>query len=195
MKIAFIGITMNAIELLESQHREIERLFSRIEKVTKPDAREKLFVTIADKLAIHAAIEEHRFYPAVKEKRTEDLLLEALEEHLRIKRVLADLLEREVSDESFDAKIKILREQVEHHFGEAESDLFPKVRKLLAEDELDALGQAMSAEHSELTRDVRGPRTTPPQTVRTLSIAPTTSTRRRVYPSEYASRVSHGESR
>ena len=141
---------MNAIDLLESQHREVEKLFPRIEKAASPAAKEALFAEIADKLAVHAAIEEHRFYPAVKAKRTEDILLEALEEHLGIKRVLADLLETEASDESFDAKVKVLKEQVEHHVGEEENDLFPKVRKLLSKDDLEAIGQEMSAEQSEL---------------------------------------------
>ena len=89
---------MNAIDLLESQHREVAKLFPRIEKAASPAAKEALFAEIADKLAVHAAIEEHHFYPAVKAKRTEDILLEALEEHLGIKRVLADLLETEASD-------------------------------------------------------------------------------------------------
>src|SRR3954466_5751849 len=122
---------MSAIDLLESQHREVEKLFSQIEKAKDGAKKTELFEEIADKLAIHAAIEEHHFYPAVKEKRTEDILLESLEEHLGIKRVLADLLDIDASDESFDAKIKVLKEQVEHHVEEEENDLFPKVKKVL----------------------------------------------------------------
>lgn len=141
---------MNAIDLLEAQHHEVDDLFSKIEKAKDAAAKEKLFVQIADKLATHAAIEEHQFYPAVKAKKTEDVLLESVEEHLGIKRVLADLLETPPSDESFDAKIKVLKEQVEHHVEEERTDLFPKVRKLLSKDELDALAQEMTAEQVEL---------------------------------------------
>jgi hemerythrin superfamily protein len=148
---------MNAIELLEAQHREIRRLLSRLEVAIKPDAKQKLFIAVADKLAIHAAIEERRFYPAVKGQQIDGVLLEALEEHLRIKRVLAAMLASEISDDSFDAKIKVLKEQVEHHVGEEEGCLFPEVEKLLAKDELEALGQAMSATASEL-RDTGKPR-------------------------------------
>ena len=139
---------MNAIDLLESQHREVEALFSRLEKGGK--AKQKTFEEVADKLAMHAAIEEHHFYPAVKAKRTEDILLESLEEHLGIKRVLTDLLQTSAEDDTFDAKIKVLKEQVEHHVEEEEGDLFPKVRKLLDKDQLEALGQEMSAEQAEL---------------------------------------------
>jgi hemerythrin superfamily protein len=141
---------MNAIDLLKSQHREVEKLFSQIEKAKDASKKEQLFIKVADSLAVHATIEEHHFYPAVKAKRTEDILLEALEEHLGIKRVLSDLLDTEIEDETFDAKLKVLKEQVEHHVGEEETDLFPKVAKLFDKDELEAVGQAMSEEQAEL---------------------------------------------
>ena len=141
---------MNAIDLLESQHREVEKLFSKIEKAKSASAKAELFATIADKLAVHAAIEEHHFYPAVKAKRTEDILLESLEEHLGIKRVIADLLDVDAGDETFDAKCTVLQEQVSHHVEEEETDLFPKVKKLFDKDQLEAIGQEMSAEQAEL---------------------------------------------
>jgi len=140
---------MNAIDLLKSQHHEVSKLFSQIEKAPTEEKTE-LFEEIADKLAVHAAIEEHHFYPAVKAKRTEDILLESLEEHLGIKRVIADLLEVDAEDETFDAKVKVLKEQVEHHVEEEESDLFPKVKKLFDKEQLEAIGQEMSAEQAEL---------------------------------------------
>ncbi|HVV48770.1 MAG TPA: hemerythrin domain-containing protein [Polyangia bacterium] len=141
---------MSAIDLLESQHREVEKLFSQIEKASDSEKKTQLFEQIADKLAIHAAIEEHHFYPGVKAKRTEDILLESLEEHVTIKRTLADLMKIDAEDETFDAKVKVLKEEVEHHVGEEESDLFPKVKKILSAAELDALEQEMVAEQEEL---------------------------------------------
>jgi hemerythrin superfamily protein len=86
----------------------------------------------------------------VRAKRTEDILLEALEEHVGIKRVLADLLETEAKDPTFDAKIKVLSEQVEHHVKEEETELFPKVKKILGAQELEALGQNMETEQIEI---------------------------------------------
>lgn len=141
---------MNAIELLESQHREVKKLFSQIEKAKTSPSKAKLFAQIADKLAVHASIEEHHFYPSVRAKRTEDILLESFEEHLAIKRVIADLLQLDASDDTFDAKLTVLKEEVEHHVGEEEGELFPQVRSLMQEDELEAIGQAMSAEQADL---------------------------------------------
>jgi hemerythrin superfamily protein len=152
---------MSAIDLLESQHRQVEKLFKQLEKATKSDRKQRLFEEIADKLAVHAAIEEHHFYPAVKARRTEDILLEAVEEHLTIKRTLADLLKIDAEDETFDAKVKVLKEEVEHHVQEEESDLFPKVKKILAAEELDTLEQQMVAEQGELEEE-GNPRTAIP---------------------------------
>jgi hemerythrin superfamily protein len=143
-------VDVNAVDMLESQHREVEDLFAKLEKADRGDRKQKLFTQIADKLAVHASIEEEAFYPAVKAKRTEDILLESLEEHLGIKRVLADLIDLDASDETFDAKTKVLQEQVEHHVGEEEDDLFPKVKKIFDEETLIAIAQQMALLQEEL---------------------------------------------
>jgi hemerythrin superfamily protein len=141
---------MNAIDLLESQHREVEDLFAKIEKAKDATRKEEAFIELADGLAIHASIEEHHFYPAVRDRRTEDIVLESLEEHLAIKRVLSDLLDTEIDDESFDAKLEVLKEEVDSHVEDEENDLFPKVMRLFDESELEEIGEAMSAEQAEL---------------------------------------------
>jgi len=145
---------MNAIEMLKKQHREVEKLFSKFEALgdSAVKSKQRVFNDIADALAMHAAIEEKHFYPAVKAKRTEDILLEALEEHLSLKRIIADLLKLEPSAETFDAKVKVLKEQVEHHVGEEEGDLFPKVTKILSASELSELQQQMQATMEVLER-------------------------------------------
>jgi hemerythrin superfamily protein len=140
---------VNAIDLLKQQHREAKELFEKIEKAG-PDEKERLFDQLADALAVHAAIEEQHFYPATKDSRTEELLQEAVEEHLSVKRIIADLLEMEPDDAQFDAKITVLREQVEHHVEEEETELFPKVRKIHSKDELEDLGVLMEQTVKEL---------------------------------------------
>ena len=142
---------MNAIDLLKQQHREVEKLFKKIDKAG-PDEKEQFFDQLADALAVHAAIEEQHFYPATKDARTEDLLQEAVEEHLSVKRIIADLLEMEPDDAQFDAKIKVLQEQVDHHVEEEEDELFPEVQKLHSKDELEDLGLLMEQTAQELKK-------------------------------------------
>src|SRR4051794_28000919 len=103
---------MNAIDMLKKEHRAVEELFEQFEKAGSPDAKRTVFEQIADALAVHATIEEKHFYPAAKGQGTEDLLLESVEEHLEVKRLIADLLELDASDETFEAKVKVLQENV-----------------------------------------------------------------------------------
>jgi hemerythrin superfamily protein len=142
----------HAIDLLTTQHREVEELFSTIE--TAPDLEKKieLFELLADQLAIHTAIEEHHFYPAVKAKETKDLLVESLEEHLAVKRSLSDLLEGNFDETTFNVRIQMLKEQVEHHVEEEEKELFPKVRKSLDSNELISIGERMRMEQEDLEK-------------------------------------------
>jgi hemerythrin superfamily protein len=137
---------MNAIELLTQQHDEVDELIENIEQATDDKHKEVSFLALADKLAAHAKIEEALFYPAVMAKQTEDMLLESVEEHLSIKRVLADLMELDIDDEHFDAKLSVMKEAIEHHAREEEeAELFPKVKQLLVAEELEALGSEMLA--------------------------------------------------
>ncbi|HLL24214.1 MAG TPA: hemerythrin domain-containing protein [Kofleriaceae bacterium] len=78
------------------------------------------------------------------------MLLESLEEHLSLKRVLADLLAIAPEDAKFEPKLHVLAEQAEHHHEEEEEHLFPKVKKLLSSERLDALGSQMRARMDDL---------------------------------------------
>ena len=143
---------MNAIKFLEQQHREVEKLFEKFEKASDgtKKTRHQICQQISDQLAIHAEIEEKIFYPATKDARTEDLLLEAVEEHLSAKRIIADLVEQDPEDHILRAKMKVLQEQVEHHVEEEEKELFPKVKKLLDAERLEELGDEMQELAAEL---------------------------------------------
>jgi len=133
---------VDAIELLMIQHEEAKALFKKIERA-EDDEKQDLFERVADALAVHATIEEKQFYPATRNARTEEMLQEAVVEHLAAKRLIADLLEMTPDDPQFDAKIAVLKEQVEHHIEEEEQELFPEVRRMFKADELEDLGVAM----------------------------------------------------
>jgi len=149
---------MNAIQLLKEQHREIESLFNRFDTMKAASLRRQIFERIADAMAVHTAIEERHFYPAVKQRQTEDLLLASVEAHLEIKRVIVDLLALDSADDSFEAKVRLLRKNIEQHVKEEETDLFPRVEALFDEKALEALAEAMEDTWTDLLRrgDARG---------------------------------------
>lgn len=132
------GITTDVLELLTAQHREVDDL---LEKLQSSGDRKALFTELADKLAAHAAAEEKVFYPSVMTEQTSDLLHESVEEHLAVKRLLADMIAMDIDDEEFDAKLSVLEEQVSHHaHEEEEGKLFPLLRAAMSRDELAAIG-------------------------------------------------------
>ena len=132
---------MNAIELLEGQHREVEALFEKIEKAS---GREKkmIFEEIRRQLELHTKLEEKIFYPAGREV-DEDNTLEAYEEHNVVKDLLKKISTLTPSDESYDAKLTVLKEIVEHHVEEEEEEYFPECRKAWGDVRLQELGMKM----------------------------------------------------
>jgi hemerythrin superfamily protein len=134
---------VDAVKLLINQHRSMEQMLEKVMKETGEQKRKALFAEAGDQLTVHIKSEEEIFYPAVKAARTEDILLESLEEHLSLKRLLADLLELDPSEKAFEPKFKVLKEQTEHHHKEEEENLFPKVNKLMDQAHREKLGRQM----------------------------------------------------
>lgn len=143
---------MDAVELLISQHRKMEDMLEKVLEDGSNEKKKALFAKAADHLTVHIASEEKIFYPAVNGARTEDDLLESLEEHLSLKRLLADLLELDPSDKAFEPKFKVLKEQTEHHHKEEEEHLFAEVRKQIGQAQREALGKEMMSLQVELAK-------------------------------------------
>ena len=134
----------DAIALLKQDHREVEQLFKRFEKVGEKAHRTKgqLVASMIEALSRHAAIEELVFYPAVRREvpKQESSVLEALEEHHVMKWLLSELEALDPAAERFDAKATVLIESVRHHVKEEEGELFPKVRARIERRRLVELG-------------------------------------------------------
>ena len=143
---------LDAVTFLTAQHRDMEDLLAQIADAEDDARKRELFVQAADQLTVHIKAEEEIFYPAVHRARTEDDLLESLEEHLSLKRLLADLIEMDPAEKAFEAKFKVLKEQTEHHHREEEEHLFPAVLKLLDQAQRIALGDEMRLRQASLPR-------------------------------------------
>ena len=144
--------TQDAIALLKQDHRTVEDLFASFEKASGDGKKQKIAQQICLELTVHAQIEEEIFYPACKGKVDEELLKEAFVEHDGAKLLIAEIQAGDgKSDDYFDAKVKVLQEQIEHHVEEEEKrveGLFSQARK--ADIDLDSLGQALARRKQEL---------------------------------------------
>lgn len=141
----------DAVALLKADHRKVEELFEKFEKAKGDGQRKKLAEQICMELTVHAKIEEEIFYPACEGAVEEDLLKEAYVEHDGAKVLIAEIEAGGPDDTFYEAKVKVLSEQIEHHVEEEEKrveGMFSQARK--AGVDMEALGEQMAARKAEL---------------------------------------------
>lgn len=140
---------MNAFELLKQDHKKVSGIFSKLEETTEraEKSRAELFTTLKQELDIHAHIEETIFYPVLKrEAETRAITLEGFEEHKVVKTLLTELEAEDQTTEQWTAKLKVLKENVEHHVEEEEGEMFKSAREVLTNEQIQDLGARMEEE-------------------------------------------------
>jgi len=141
----------DAIALLKADHRTVEDLFEQYESASGDGKKQKIALQICLELTVHAKIEEEIFYPACEGHVEQDLLEEAYVEHDGAKVLIAEIEAGGPDDDYYDAKVKVLSEQIEHHVEEEEKrmeGMFAQARK--AGLDMDALGEQLAARKAEL---------------------------------------------
>lgn len=122
----------DAVALLKADHAEVKAMFEQYEALgDRALVKKKALATkICHELIKHTAAEEELFYPAVRRDAddSEDMVDEATVEHASAKDLIMQILSMEPGDDLYDAKVKVLSEQIEHHVKEEEKEMFPKAR-------------------------------------------------------------------
>ena len=135
---------MRATELLRRQHRTVETLFAKIE-----GGDTDLIEDLANALAAHMTIEHEIFYPVASQVDAQ-LVIESFEEHSVAELALKRALATDLDDESFIARVAVLRELIRHHVREEEENLFPEAESELSNEQLEALGDWMEIRFNEV---------------------------------------------
>lgn len=152
---------MNAIVLLTNDHKLVKKLLEELSATTERAVKKRaeLLQRIEQEVRIHTQLEEEILYPAIKQaggKEEAKMYYEAKEEHRTVDSlVMPDLLETDTGTVEFAGRVKVMKELLEHHIEEEESELFPTARKLLGKDALEAMGQAMEAQKKLLKGEQR----------------------------------------
>ena len=137
---------MDAIALLKADHDKVKKMLAEGEETTEraEKTRTELFDTLKAELMIHERIEEEIFYPALKSHpKARDIVLECYEEHYVVDEIMGELEATPVTDETWGAKFKVMKENIEHHIEEEEGEMFKQARQVFDTDELEALGARM----------------------------------------------------
>jgi hypothetical protein len=155
----------DAIALLKADHRNVEGLFEKFEKAKDAATKQSLATQICTELTVHATIEEEIFYPACTGKIEEDLVKEAYVEHDGAKVMISEISASSPDDDFYDAKVKVLSEEIKHHVHEEEArseGMFAQARA--AGLDMDALGAQMAARKQELLAEIKSKGLPAPQT-------------------------------
>lgn len=143
---------IDAVAMLMNQHRVVERLFQEMSEASGRQKAE-LFEELAEMMALHAAVEEEIFYPELRSEDNESQMLYAAEEHLVVKRTLADMFELEVGDPRFDAKALLVEELFAAHLEEEEEEILPAARERFGAERLVELADEMMSRMAELENE------------------------------------------
>jgi Hemerythrin HHE cation binding domain len=141
--------TSNAIALLKHDHDTLRELFQRFEDAKSRPAKVKIAGQAILELKIHSAIEEDIFYPAIRKKIEKARMNESDEEHHVAKVLIAELEQMDGREDHYEAKFKVLTENVVHHLKEEEDELFPKAKAL--DIDYDEVGRQMLQHRQKLT--------------------------------------------
>lgn len=138
----------NPITIIKNDHKIVEDLFTEYESLgnkafkTKQEIAEQICQTIKQ----HADMEEKLLYPSLEKKLNKEdgkMVDEAYAEHEVVKSLIEAIESIEVEDPQFDAKLKVLHENISHHVKEEESELLPETEKSFSEEELEKMGDEM----------------------------------------------------
>ena len=156
----------NAIDLLKHDHREVEALFREMEATDSDEKKLELGRKICIELLMHAQVEEEIFYPASKEVLDEDetdMVAESTVEHTSVKKLIEDINGMKPDDELFDARFKVLKEQVQHHVEEEENELMPAVAETGVD--LEELGRQIEERKETLKQKMDKPPASKPRKI------------------------------
>lgn len=145
--------TLDALDLLDADHRAVRQLFQEYRELAANDApearRKALAEQICMELTIHAKLEEELFYPPIRDAiRDDDLMDEAEVEHAAARDLIVQILSMDPHEELYDAKVTVLGEYIEHHVREERDEMFPKARR--SGIDLQRLGERLRERKREL---------------------------------------------
>ena len=145
-----LGYDNEAIALIVKDHETVKELFDKYEKAESRREKVKIAAKTIEELSIHAIIEEEIFYPTVRKHITEGIMNEADEEHHVARILVAELAIMDGGEDHYDAKYKVLSENIRHHIKEEEHNMLPKAKSL--DLDFNALAAMMKTRKEELKR-------------------------------------------
>jgi len=135
---------MDIFDVITSDHEKVKKTLDQMQQtsIRATSKREQLLEKLNGDLLPHMYAEEQFFYQILLDETSEqEHVYEAIEEHRAAKVVLADLTDAAADDPRWLARLKVLKELIEHHIEEEESQLFEFARKVIDEERSSSVGR------------------------------------------------------
>ena len=147
---------MDVLDLIKTEHRQIETLFSEIESADNPHKLYECFNQLFDGLNLYAKVEEQTLYPAIRRhcQDTQELVDAAQQDHHKAKQILEELEYLSPTSREFQQKIAELKDVIQHHVQKEENEVFDKVREWMSQEEREQLGSEFKAVKSKLQSEM-----------------------------------------
>jgi hemerythrin superfamily protein len=139
---------MKATDLVLTQHREVEQLFEQLENESEGD-KKGIREELAQNLVAHAVMEEEHLYPAMKNAIRREIEISYVE-HATMAYALSQLLATRPGDDTFQARLHVLKVLVTHHMRQEESEVLKKAESVLGNERLMRLGEEMEARFEQV---------------------------------------------
>jgi hemerythrin superfamily protein len=149
---------MDVYSLMKKDHQEVASLFRRLQAAEGfSETSEQLFAQLREEIELHTHAEEHVFYPALREAEgTQELVVEAVDDHELIRKLLDELATSHMGDEAWNEKLEVLKEHVGEHVEEEESDIFDVARQLFnAEQAVELAQRWQTAKQERMARHAK----------------------------------------
>lgn len=130
------------MKLIEEDHKKTMKGIEELEETKGKEtaARKKTWTMLERDLLAHMKGEEEILYPGLQGD-IEDKILEAIEEHQLVKMASSVLNETSADDKRWLAKLKVIKENIEHHVEEEEDEIFDAAKEKFSKDKLDEMGK------------------------------------------------------
>jgi len=145
---------MDAVQMLLDDHKAVKQWFREYSDAgTRIETKRDLANRILTSLEIHSKLEEEIFYPAVRELGS--IVEHSYEEHRTVDQMIEQLKGMKVDEPRYDQLMREMRENVEHHMEEEESEMLPQAQQDLGSEEMDRLGQQMQQRRQQLMQQLQ----------------------------------------
>ncbi len=150
---------MDIYAYIKRDHLKVADLMQQLLDIRLAAFHRRLFDQIKGELMLHTEAEERTFYRAIdaatREQATTEEMEHAFHDHGEIRALVQDLTDLFENDEMWMVKFGALKQAVEHHVEDEETNVWKKARMVLTADQERTLARDMDREKQKILNEVQ----------------------------------------